>query len=279
MYLLRSTDKFVALLLQGTQQLHLCLHVQVADFIQKQCPVVGGGKHAALVLHRSGKSPLLMPEQFRCGQFPWKGSAVHCYERGGRTLAESVYLPCHPLLARTRRPAYQHGQTVRRSHQTYHLLKSYSRRAFADVEVLFHRPFPPTPQQSADDTEHLFRLHGLGQIIVGPFLHGLHGTGYVPITRHDKKGHTVAVSPHPFEQFHAVAVTQTEIRENQSRFMAAQKLLCGVRREHVTGVHAVSSQPVGGGACVCTVILHYEYCLHSFSPLMLRPSLQHSLQP
>ena len=173
--------------------------------------------------YKGGKSPLLMPEQFRCGQFPWKGSAVHCYERGGRTLAESVYLPCHPLLARTRRPAYQHGQTVRRSHQTYHLLKSYSRRAFADVEVLFHRPFPPTPQQSADDTEHLFRLHGLGQIIVGPFLHGLHGTGYVPITRHDKKGHTVAVSPHPFEQFHAVAVTQTEMRNNQNRFMSAQQ--------------------------------------------------------
>ena len=106
MHLLRSTDKSVALLLQGAQQLYLRLHIQVADLIQKQCPVLGGSEHAALVLHRSGKSPLLMPEQFRCGQFPWKGSAVHCYERGGRTLAESVYLPCHPLLARTRRPAY-----------------------------------------------------------------------------------------------------------------------------------------------------------------------------
>ena len=78
---------------------------------------------------------------------------------------------------------------------------------------------------------------------------------------------------------HAVAVTQTEIRKDQIHPVIAQELLCGVRRKHVTGVHAVSSQPVGGGTCICTVILHYEYCLHPFSPLMLRPFLQPPPRP
>lgn len=59
----------VAFFLQGTQQCPLYFGIQITHLVQKQCPMVGGGKHARLVFRRSGKGTLHMTEQFRCRQF------------------------------------------------------------------------------------------------------------------------------------------------------------------------------------------------------------------
>ena len=89
----------VAFFLQGTQQCPLYLGIQIAHLVQKQCPMVGGGKHARLVFRRSGKGTLHMTEQFRCRQFLRKYPAIHCDERCIRPTAQHMYLPGHILLA------------------------------------------------------------------------------------------------------------------------------------------------------------------------------------
>ncbi|PJY68039.1 hypothetical protein CQW36_04319 [Bacteroides fragilis] len=162
--------------------------------------MIGSGKHARFVFSRSRKSSFFMSEQFRCSQFPWQRSAIHRYKRSVRTSAECMYLPCHPFLTRTRCATYQYGQTVCGGYQTHQLLKFHCRRTFADIKSLLRTfPFLLAFQQFTDNIKHFFRLYGFGQIIVGPFLHGFYGTGYIPVSCHDKKRHTIAMCFHPFE--------------------------------------------------------------------------------
>ena len=193
--------------------------------------MVGGGKHARLVFRRSGKGTLHITEQFRCRQFLRKHPAIHCDEGCVSSSAQCVYLPGHILFSRTRCPQYQYGQAVGRSNYTYNVLKFHCQRTLANIESPFHNFLSiATIQQSTDDTEHLFRLHGFGQIVCGTFLHRFHRTEYIPVTRHDKERHTITLRLHPFQQFHTVTVVQEEIRQNQIHLMASQKDLRCIHR-------------------------------------------------
>ena len=89
----------ITLFLQRTQQRPLHLGIQITHFVQKQCPAVGGGKHACLVFRCSGKGTLHMAEQLRCRQFLRKHSAIYRYERRVCPSAQCVYLPGHILLS------------------------------------------------------------------------------------------------------------------------------------------------------------------------------------
>ena len=89
----------VAFFLQGTQQCPLYLGIQIAHLVQKQCPMVGGGKHARLVFRRSGKGTLHITEQFRCRQFLREYATVHRNERCVSSSAQRMYLSGHILFA------------------------------------------------------------------------------------------------------------------------------------------------------------------------------------
>ena len=102
------------------------------------------------------------------------------------------------------------------------LLQSQCQRAFACIESLFCIAVPSlTFQCFPDNTEYLFCLHRFGQIVHDTFFNRFHCTGYVPVACHDKERNTIAMCIHPFQQFHAIAVVETKIRQYQIHIMIA----------------------------------------------------------
>jgi len=87
-----AADPLQLAVLQNAQELGLRGFMQVADFVEKDCPAVGQLEPAAPQRRRAGERALLVTEQLALDQLRRDGRAVDLHERAGRdgTLAMHV---------------------------------------------------------------------------------------------------------------------------------------------------------------------------------------------
>src|SRR5258705_9714856 len=97
-----AADLFDLALLQHTQQRHLRLGGQVADFIEENGAAVGGLESSQASLQRAREGALFVTEELRRNERLWYGRAVHPDERLGSPSRPLVNGARDELLAGTR---------------------------------------------------------------------------------------------------------------------------------------------------------------------------------
>ena len=104
----RAPHRFDFPFLKHAEEVDLHREGNIADFIQEQGAAIRRGKQPFLVLDRSGKGPLDMPEKLTLQQVLGKDTAIH---RDERPLPGAAFVngAGDQLLARAAFPENQHG--------------------------------------------------------------------------------------------------------------------------------------------------------------------------
>ena len=123
-----------AFFLQHPQQFHLCARREVANFIQKNRPLMRLLKPADPLRGGSRKRPALMAEQFALQQILGNRRAIDGDERFLRPVAMLVNRPRNQFLARPGFAANQHVHRLRR-HSSDFLVNFLHRRAPANDRI------------------------------------------------------------------------------------------------------------------------------------------------
>ena len=90
---LRAAQALEFPLLQHAQEFRLQIQRDIADFVQKQCALVGQFQPAGLLGHRPGEGAALMPKKFALQQSAGNGSAVElnkCLLPAGAAIVDGV---------------------------------------------------------------------------------------------------------------------------------------------------------------------------------------------
>ncbi len=226
--------------LQGAEELHLHLVAEIAHLVEEERAAVGQLKGALLVAVGAGKRPFDVAEQLRCRHVAGDGAAVDGHKRPLGALALGVDAAGDILLSRAAlaENEHRHGGGGDECDEAVELL----RRLAAPLDVAGHAVFGPFlaavgsgggwrgggggsglgrgrdglgGQCLADLLEKDVGLEGLGDVVVGPRLHGEHGILHLRIARHHDEGRLPSLGAQLLEQLQAVVVGQAEVGEHQ----------------------------------------------------------------
>src|SRR5580692_8796108 len=103
-------------LLEHSQERHLSVRRQLAEFIQKNCAPLRQLEAPQPSLQRTGKGSLLMTEKLRCNQTRWDRRAVYAHKVSPVSKRLLVNSPRNQLFACPRFPLDKHRTVRRRDH-------------------------------------------------------------------------------------------------------------------------------------------------------------------
>ncbi len=173
-------------LLDHAEQLHLDGVVDLADLVQKQRAADGHLEAPLAARIGAREGPLLVSEEFAFEQGRRQGRAVYRDIGAARPRAEAVQRMGHQFLARAAGAGDQHRRLGRRRladgvEDRLHDLRVADDvlEAVLVVQLLFEVPVfgfdVARAERARDQHVEVIEVHGLGQEVVSPLLHGLDG--------------------------------------------------------------------------------------------------------
>src|SRR6266446_3849252 len=103
------SNPFKRALLQHAEEFDLGGEADVADFIKKECPMIGQLKAATTGFDRPREGTAFMPKQLALEETFRQGGAVQFYKRLRTTVTAPVQGACHQLFASATFPAQEDG--------------------------------------------------------------------------------------------------------------------------------------------------------------------------
>src|ERR1700693_1250047 len=176
--LVDSSDPHQLLLFKNPNELGLKPHIHVADFIEKDCPLVGQLEFSKFLIRRAGKRTALMPEQLRLQQVPRNRGAVDRDKRGLFAGAQKVNGPRDQLLSRSALSPKKHGSLARsdllNDIEEFHQFYAFS-NDFRELQVVFKLVFHdhvfghqlPVFERFLNGQQEMFGFERLGDKVVG----------------------------------------------------------------------------------------------------------------
>src|SRR5271165_4740574 len=120
-----STQTVVRCAVQNAQQFHLDLWLQFANFVEKNCALVGHFEQTGLRSIGATEGSLFVAKQFALHQMLRQSSAVNIHQRAFAPIRRSMNRTRDQLLARARFASYEDGlgvprHAVNQSHELVH---------------------------------------------------------------------------------------------------------------------------------------------------------------
>jgi hypothetical protein len=229
-------DALEAALLQHAQQLDLHRRGDVAHLVEEHRPAVRLLEAALALRAGAGETPLLVAKQLALQQGLGQGGAIDGDQRtrplGGRS---QVNGPGNHLLAGTRLALDQHrrvgqGDVVDQLEDVVHP------RALAEhvgEAVLALEPLTklgqlglggPLLQGTLHDEAQVLRVGRLGEEVVGPHLHRLHGLFDAAVAGRDDDGGGQPPLLNLFDELHPADVRHLEVRDDDAERALFERL-------------------------------------------------------
>jgi hypothetical protein len=234
-------------LLQGPQQLHLEGPGQLAHLVEEERPAVRRLEEPLLVPVRSRERATDEAEELRLEELLGDPPAVDGDEGHARAQRLAMQHPGDQLLPRPAGAGDEHGGVVGR-HLLRHLHRPpHGRRADDDLAEAGIRPDLPAQAPDllaellpllglAHDEQDIVGAEGLRNVVVGAFLHGLHGQIQATVRRHDQDQRPAAGFPVRLQELEAVELRHADVAENEIRLLLlgrGQPLLAVLGLDHV----------------------------------------------
>ena len=221
--------------LDHPKELHLHGRRHLRDLVEKKGAAIGHLHQPFLHLHRPGKSALLMAKELVCQQVLLKSAAIHGKQGAVAPVAAGMNKPGQQLLTRARLPADHHiavrgGHLSGRSQQLFHprvvgddpglALKGLEVLPQPAVFLLESGFFQSLPHHLPD----LIQLVGLGDIMVGPSLHGLDGGIHRGVAgNHDHLGIGVQL-PGALQDLHTADLFHLQVGQDKVKDIFLQQM-------------------------------------------------------